>query len=72
MIPYQTSAVGNSLLKKETMSDIKTTDDQTPEPDPDAQSITHMLKKPLTLSAPTWAFLLAGVVALGLIVIALD
>ncbi|MBY5933212.1 hypothetical protein KUV51_09410 [Tateyamaria omphalii] len=36
------------------------------------QDISTWLKKPLTISAPTWAFLAAGLVALALFGLALD
>ena len=36
------------------------------------QDIGAWLKKPLTLTAPTWAFAAAGLVAVALLAIALD
>lgn len=36
------------------------------------QDVSAWLKKPLTISAPTWVFLAAALVALGLVGIALD
>ncbi len=36
------------------------------------KDVSAWLKKPLTLTAPTWAFLAAGLVALVLMGIALD
>ncbi len=38
----------------------------------DAKDIFAWLRKPLTLTAPTWAFLAAALIALGLLGIALD
>ncbi|WP_189799480.1 hypothetical protein [Tateyamaria sp. syn59] len=40
--------------------------------DTNQQDVSAWLKKPLTIAAPTWAFLAAGLVALALFGLALD
>ncbi|WP_193743508.1 hypothetical protein [Tateyamaria sp. ANG-S1] len=40
--------------------------------DTNQQDVSAWLKKPLTIAAPTWAFLAAGLAALVLFGIALD
>lgn len=64
--------MGNPLKQKETMSEIETNDHKTTESNSDGKSITEMLKKPFTFTAPGWAFALAGVVALALLIAAFD
>ncbi|WP_224824424.1 hypothetical protein [Cognatishimia sp. MH4019] len=51
--------------------DTKTPTSQAPT-QADTKDISAWLGKPLTVTAPTWAFLVAALVALGLLGIALD
>lgn len=54
------------------MSDVNTETPQTRKGADATQDIIMWMKKPLTVTAPTWAFLIAGLVALGLLGVALD
>ena len=54
------------------MSDTKFETTKTYEASSNSQDIGAWMKKPLTVTAPTWAFAVAGLVALALLGIAID
>lgn len=60
------------------MTDVQPTDktqnsaDNATQQQPQTQDVMSFLKKPLSLTAPTWAFALAAIVALVLLGVALD
>lgn len=54
------------------MSDTNFETSKTHEASQRPQDIGAWLKKPLTLTAPTWTFAVAGLVALALLAMAMD
>ncbi|MFN3170100.1 MAG: hypothetical protein ACE37E_05330 [Hyphomicrobiales bacterium] len=50
----------------------QTSAESTTDQPPQTQDVMSFLKKPLSLTAPTWAFVLAAIVALVLLGIAID
>ncbi|MEQ8658359.1 MAG: hypothetical protein RIC24_13750 [Hyphomicrobiales bacterium] len=60
------------------MTDVQPTEktqnpaDNTTDQKPQTQDVMSFLKKPLSLTAPTWAFALAAIVALVLLGVAID
>lgn len=60
------------------MTDVQPTDktqnpaEGTPHQQTQTQDVMSFLKKPISLTAPTWAFALAAIVALVLLVVAID
>jgi hypothetical protein len=60
------------------MTDVQPTDkpqnsaESTTDQQPETQDVMSFLKKPLSLTAPTWAFALAAIVGLVLLAVAID